>query len=448
MADSIAVMNAGHIEQLGDPADALREPGDDVRRQLPRPVQPAASQHRPVRAEGGTVRVDLTRQPTSRSHAIDIPDGSDRHLDRGPPGEAPDRPRAVAGQLASRGRHRRLLHGGVHPVPRPDAVGPGDRRSSSRTTGRRPGPGGRDVGCPGTPAHAFVLDADQAADAGGNRDPTMTQRRRASRDRAIRRAPPTRQQAAQLGDPYAAARCPASLWLCRVLRPADDLARLAVAADRRHRQRLRADLATGRPTPTRCPASGRSWCGRCRLPRAATVLTLLFGYPLAWFIAHRSGRWKNFLLVLVIAPFFTSFLIRTLAWQNILGNSGLLTEVAGWVPFGWGTGALDGFKSGLHAVGLISTDQLMNSVVRRDLRADLQLPAVHGAAALRQPRAARPAAGRGGPGPLRLARPDLPQGHPGRCRCRVSSRGRCSPSSRPPVTTSTPVLLGNTRTRR
>ncbi len=95
---------------------------------------------------------------------------------------------------------------------------------------------------------------------------------------------------------------------------------------------------------------------------AATVLTLLFGYPLAWFIAHRSGRWKNFLLVLVIAPFFTSFLIRTLAWQNILGNSGLLTEVAGWVPFGWGTGALDGFKSGLHAVGLISTDQLMNSV--------------------------------------------------------------------------------------
>ncbi len=95
---------------------------------------------------------------------------------------------------------------------------------------------------------------------------------------------------------------------------------------------------------------------------AATVLTLLLGYPLAWFIAHRSGRWKTFLLVLVIAPFFTSFLIRTLAWQNILGNNGLLTEVASWVPFGWGTGALDGFKAGLRAVGLISTDQLMNSV--------------------------------------------------------------------------------------
>jgi len=50
----------------------------------------------------------------------------------------------------------------------------------------------------------------------------------------------------------------------------------------------------------------------------ATVLTLLLAYPLAYFIAQKVGRWKNFLLVLVIAPFFTSFLIRTLAWQTIL----------------------------------------------------------------------------------------------------------------------------------
>jgi len=54
----------------------------------------------------------------------------------------------------------------------------------------------------------------------------------------------------------------------------------------------------------------------------ATVGTLLLGYPLAWFIAHRAGRFKNTLLVLVVAPFFTNFLIRTLAWQIILTDSG------------------------------------------------------------------------------------------------------------------------------
>ena len=59
----------------------------------------------------------------------------------------------------------------------------------------------------------------------------------------------------------------------------------------------------------------------------ATVLALLIAYPLSYAIAFKSGRWKNILLVLVIAPFFTSFLIRTLAWQTILTSGGPLTEV-------------------------------------------------------------------------------------------------------------------------
>jgi spermidine/putrescine transport system permease protein len=54
----------------------------------------------------------------------------------------------------------------------------------------------------------------------------------------------------------------------------------------------------------------------------ATVLTFLIGYPLAYGIAHRGGRWKNLLLFLVIAPFFTSFLIRTISWRILLGDSG------------------------------------------------------------------------------------------------------------------------------
>ena len=49
-------------------------------------------------------------------------------------------------------------------------------------------------------------------------------------------------------------------------------------------------------------------------------------YPLAYYIAQKAGRWKNLMLVLVIAPFFTSFLIRTLAWRTILSDTGPVTE--------------------------------------------------------------------------------------------------------------------------
>jgi spermidine/putrescine transport system permease protein len=55
---------------------------------------------------------------------------------------------------------------------------------------------------------------------------------------------------------------------------------------------------------------------------AATLLCIAIGYPLAYFIAFRGGRWQNLLLGLVVVPFFTSFLIRTLAWQNILRDGG------------------------------------------------------------------------------------------------------------------------------
>jgi len=56
----------------------------------------------------------------------------------------------------------------------------------------------------------------------------------------------------------------------------------------------------------------------------ATVLALAISYPLAYAIAFKSGRWKNVLLVLVVAPFFTSFLLRTVAWKQILGEEGFV----------------------------------------------------------------------------------------------------------------------------
>ncbi|MET9294511.1 ABC transporter permease [Streptomyces sp. NPDC003077] len=54
----------------------------------------------------------------------------------------------------------------------------------------------------------------------------------------------------------------------------------------------------------------------------ATVLCLALGYPLAYLIAFKAGRWRHLVMVLVIAPFFTSFLIRTLAWKTILADGG------------------------------------------------------------------------------------------------------------------------------
>ncbi|MEU6464750.1 ABC transporter permease [Streptomyces sp. NPDC046976] len=58
----------------------------------------------------------------------------------------------------------------------------------------------------------------------------------------------------------------------------------------------------------------------------ATVLCLLLGYPLAYLIAFRAGRWRNLIMILVIAPFFTSFLIRTLAWKTILADNGVVVH--------------------------------------------------------------------------------------------------------------------------
>jgi spermidine/putrescine transport system permease protein len=56
----------------------------------------------------------------------------------------------------------------------------------------------------------------------------------------------------------------------------------------------------------------------------ATVFALAIAYPLAYAIAFKSGKFKNILLVLVVAPFFTSFLLRTIAWKQILGEEGFV----------------------------------------------------------------------------------------------------------------------------
>jgi spermidine/putrescine transport system permease protein len=69
----------------------------------------------------------------------------------------------------------------------------------------------------------------------------------------------------------------------------------------------------------------------------ATLAALLIGYPLAYVIAFRGGRWRNALLLAVIVPFFVTYLIRTLSWETILSDSGLVVNV-------------------LQAIGLVAND--------------------------------------------------------------------------------------------
>jgi spermidine/putrescine transport system permease protein len=59
----------------------------------------------------------------------------------------------------------------------------------------------------------------------------------------------------------------------------------------------------------------------------ATLLAFLFSYPLAYWIAFRGGRWKNLLLLGIVAPFFVTYLIRTLAWETILADEGPVVRV-------------------------------------------------------------------------------------------------------------------------
>jgi spermidine/putrescine transport system permease protein len=70
---------------------------------------------------------------------------------------------------------------------------------------------------------------------------------------------------------------------------------------------------------------------------AATLICLVVAYPLAYTIAFRAGKWRNALLFAVVAPFFTTYLIRTLAWETILSDQSPAVEalrLIGAVPQG------------------------------------------------------------------------------------------------------------------
>jgi spermidine/putrescine transport system permease protein len=59
----------------------------------------------------------------------------------------------------------------------------------------------------------------------------------------------------------------------------------------------------------------------------ATLACLVLAYPLAYWIAFRAGPWRNLFLLFIVAPFFVTYLVRTLAWLNILADEGPVVRV-------------------------------------------------------------------------------------------------------------------------
>ena len=78
----------------------------------------------------------------------------------------------------------------------------------------------------------------------------------------------------------------------------------------------------------------------------ATLLCLIIAFPLAYFIAFKAGRWKNLMLLLIILPFFMSYVLRTVAWQLILSDDG-------WVV------------NALQAIGVLGDDGRLLATGRR-----------------------------------------------------------------------------------
>jgi spermidine/putrescine transport system permease protein len=85
----------------------------------------------------------------------------------------------------------------------------------------------------------------------------------------------------------------------------------------------------------------------------ALALSLAIGYPVAYFIARHGGRWKTLLLIGLVAPFWISYLMRMLAWVNLLQDDGYVNDVLMWLhlidePRSW----LDG-RASTVVLGLV-----------------------------------------------------------------------------------------------
>ncbi|MFW8633983.1 ABC transporter permease subunit [Cribrihabitans pelagius] len=74
----------------------------------------------------------------------------------------------------------------------------------------------------------------------------------------------------------------------------------------------------------------KAYLSSLRIAFVATLLTLIAGYPIAYAMARTPQEWRPTLMMLVILPFWTSFLIRVYAWMGILSNEGFLNQLLMW----------------------------------------------------------------------------------------------------------------------
>ncbi|MBY6004122.1 ABC transporter permease subunit [Salipiger bermudensis] len=75
----------------------------------------------------------------------------------------------------------------------------------------------------------------------------------------------------------------------------------------------------------------KAYVSSLKIALVSTLLTLLAGYPIAYGMARAPNEWRPTLLMLVILPFWTSFLIRVYSWMGILSNEGTLNTVLLWL---------------------------------------------------------------------------------------------------------------------
>ncbi len=170
---------------------------------------------------------------------------------------------------------------------------------------------------------------------------------------------------------------------------------------RRPRPPRPAQLRDG--APPRVPADLRQLAPlRARSRRSCRSL---IGYPIAYWISRYGGRRKTLLLILVMLPFWTSYLIRTYAWMIILRDNGVLNSI-------------------LQAIGLTerADHPAQHRLHRSILGHDLRLPAVRDPAALRLDRPPRPEPRPRRPRPLRERTPGVPPRDPAADDARASSR--------------------------
>jgi len=91
-----------------------------------------------------------------------------------------------------------------------------------------------------------------------------------------------------------------------------------------------------------------AWLSSIRIAATSTLVALLLGYPMAYAIARSAPNRRPLLLMLVVLPFWTSFLIRIYAWMGLLADNGLIEQFLRWTGLATNPGTILGTEWAVH----------------------------------------------------------------------------------------------------